>query len=277
MEGSDNGIPPVLKTGVRKDLRVRLSPPPPVFTCYNYTYYSINQPNMESIEIQNNNQAVEETRKFFQKVYAWMFAGLAVSGITAYVVALNPSFYEAILSNKFIFYSLLIGELAMVLGLVVLIRKISANTAIFLYFLYCFTTGLTLSVIFLIYTFSSIGMVFFITAGMFGVMSTYGYITKKDLTEIGQVLMMGLFGIIIASLVNLFYGNPRLDYIISIIGVIIFTGLTAYDTQKIRNTNILGNEGTPEDLKESIMGALTLYLDFINLFLKLLRLFGRRR
>lgn len=231
---------------------------------------------MEQIQL-HHSQAIEETKTFFQKVYAWMFAGLIISGVTAYIIAANPSLYETILFNEPIFYSLLIGELIMVFGLVALIRKISAGLATFLFLLYCFTTGLTLSVIFLVFTIESIGMVFFITAGMFGAMSVYGHVTKKDLTEIGQVLIMGLFGIVIASLANLFYGNPVVDYVVSIIGVIVFTGLTAYDTQKIRKTNIIGNEGTPEDLKESIMGALTLYLDFVNLFLKLLRLFGKRR
>lgn len=231
---------------------------------------------MEQIPPQRN-QAVIETKTFFQKVYAWMFVGLIISGVTAYIVAVNPSVYETILFNKPIFYSLLIGTVIMVLGLVALIRKISAGLATFLFLLYCFTTGLTLSVIFLVFTIESIGMVFFITAGMFGIMSIYGYVTKRDLTEIGQVLIMGLFGIVIASVVNLFYSNPAIDYAVSIIGVIVFTGLTAYDTQKIKKTNIIGNKGTPEDFKESIMGALTLYLDFVNLFLDLLHLFGKRR
>jgi len=220
---------------------------------------------------------IEETKKFFHKVYAWMFAGLIVSGLTAYVVSASPSLYEVIIYNRFIFNSLLIGELVLVLGLVSLIGRISARLATFLFLFYCFTTGLTFSVIFLVFTIESIGAVFFISAGMFGIMSAYGYLTNTDLTEIGQVLMMGLFGIIIASFINLFFGNSVADYIISIIGVIVFTGLTAYDTQKIRQTNIIGNQDTPEDTKESIMGALTLYLDFVNLFLKLLRLFGKRR
>ena len=203
-----------------------------------------------------------------------MFLGLIISGITAYWVASNPSLYKFILLNEGIFYSLLIGELALVFGLVWLMKRISANIAIFMFLLYCFMTGLTLSVIFLVFTIESIGLAFFITACMFGIMSIYGYFTKTDLTQIGQVLIMGLFGIIIAGLVNLFLRNTLIDYIVSFIGVIIFTGLTTYDTQKI---NIIGNEGTPEDTKESIMGALELYLDFVNLFLSLLRLLGKRR
>jgi len=222
-------------------------------------------------------QIIEETRRFFQKVYGWMFLGLIISGITAYWVASDPSLYKFILLNEGIFYSLLIGELALVFGLVWLMKRISANIAIFMFLLYCFMTGLTLSVIFLVFTIESIGLAFFITACMFGVMSIYGYFTKTDLTQIGQVLIMGLFGIIIAGLVNLFLRNTLIDYIVSFIGVIVFTGLTAYDTQKIKKINIIGNEGTPEDTKESIMGALELYLDFVNLFLSLLRLLGKRR
>lgn len=162
-------------------------------------------------------------------------------------------------------------------GLVWFMKKISSQLATVMFLMYCFMTGLTLSVIFLVYTIESIGQIFFISAAMFGVMSVYGFFTKTDLTQLGQVFIMGLIGMIIAGLVNLFLRNGQLDYILSFIGVIIFAGLTAYDTQKIRRNNIIGNEGTPEDMKESVMGALTLYLDFINLFLKMLRLFGKRR
>lgn len=218
----------------------------------------------------------EETNRFFQKVYAWMFFGLIISGITAYWIASDIALQKLILFSN-LFYGILIGELVLVFGLVWLIKKIPAKIAIIMFLVYCFMTGLTLSVIFLVYTIESIGLTFFIAATMFGIMSAYGYFTKRDLTQIGQVLIMGLIGLVIASIANLFLGNSMLDYILSFIGVIIFTGLTAYDTQKIRNANIIGNEGTPEDTKESIMGALTLYLDFINLFLKLLRLMGKRR
>lgn len=222
-------------------------------------------------------QIIQETSKFFQKVYGWMFLGLIISGVTAYYIASVPSLYEFILLNEPIFYALLLGDLALVFGLVGLIKKIPSRLAILMFLFYCFMMGLTLSVIFLVYTIESIGQIFFISAGMFGTMSIYGYFTKTDLTKIGQVLIMGLFGIIIAGLADLFMQNSRLDYMLSFIGVIVFTGLTAYDTQKIRKNNIIGNEGTPEDTKESIIGALTLYIDFINLFLKLLRLFGKRR
>lgn len=218
-----------------------------------------------------------ENQRFFQKVYLWMFLGLIVSGVTAFVVASVPSLYHIILGNGFVFFALIICELALVFGLLWLIRRISANVAILLFLLYCFATGLTLSVIFLVYEFSSIGLVFFITAGMFGFMSLYGYLTKVDLTKMGQILAMCLFGLIIALVVNIFLGSSVADFVISIFGVVIFTGLTAYDTQKIKKANIIGNEGSDEDSKEAIIGALSLYLDFINLFLYLLRLLGKRR
>jgi len=222
-------------------------------------------------------QKIEETRRFFQKVYGWMFLGLIISGLTAYITYLNPVIYRFILFNFYIFLGLLFLEVAFVFGLVFLYKRISPNTAIFLFLIYSFVTGLTLSVIFLVYTIDSISLTFFIAASMFGLMSIYGFYTKTDLTGIGHVLIMGLFGIVIASFSNLFLMNEELDYVVSFVGVIVFTGLTAYDTQKIKKRNIFGNEGTPEDIKESIIGALDLYLDFVNLFLKLLRFTGKKR
>jgi len=222
-------------------------------------------------------QIIDETRNFFRKVYGWMFLGLIISAAAAYSVFSSPKLYEMIVLNQMVLLFLILCELALVLIIVGAVKKISAHTAIFLFLFYCFLTGLTLSVVFAVYTAQSIGLVFLITAGMFGAMSVYGYFTKTDLTRMGQVLFMGLIGLIIAGLINLFMGNSQLDYIMSFVGVVIFTGLTAYDTQKIRQANIIGNEGTPEDIKESILGALNLYLDFINLFLKLLRLFGKRK
>lgn len=220
--------------------------------------------------------AAEETRRFFVKVYAWMFIGLGISAATAYFAATEPAIYTIILGTG-LFYVLMIVELGLVFGLALLIKRIPATLAIIMFLAYSFFTGLTLSVIFLVYTIESIGLTFFIAAAMFGIMSVYGYVTKTDLTKIGQILFMALIGIILASVVNFFLKSGPLDYIISIIGVIVFTGLTAYDTQKIRETNVIGNEGTEEDTKESVIGALRLYLDFINLFLSLLRLMGKRR
>ena len=149
----------------------------------------------------------------------------------------------------------------------------NALTAMLLFILYAFMTGLTLSVIFLVYQLGSIVMIFGVTALIFGAMSLYGYQTKRDLTGIGTMGIFGLFGIVIAGLANLFFQSSLANFIISAIGVVVFIGLTAYDTQKIKSMNIIGNEGTDEDRKEAIIGALTLYLDFINLFLDLLSLF----
>jgi hypothetical protein len=153
----------------------------------------------------------------------------------------------------------------------------SASQATGTFMLYAGLTGVTFSSIFLVYTASSITSAFMTTAGTFGAMSVYGYTTKKDLTSWGSFLFMGLVGIIIASVVNIFLQSPAMYWLTTYAGVLIFVGLTAYDTQKIKNMNIIGNEGTEEDTKEAIMGALTLYLDFINLFLMLLRIMGDRR
>ena len=206
-----------------------------------------------------------------------MFIGLILSGVTAYWVAANENLYKFILLNSLVFYSLLIGQLLLVIFLKSLIKKISANAAMFIFLFYCFVLGLTLSVIFLVFEISSIGMIFFITAGMFGAMSLYGYYTGKDLTGMGQLLMMALFGIIIAMFTNFFFNNNTLDYIISFISVIIFTGLTAYDVQKLKRISIAGEVTGSEGAKNSIIGALELYLDFVNLFLSLLRLFGKKK
>jgi FtsH-binding integral membrane protein len=238
-------------------------------------YQNINPPTPTNNSSKLSAQA--ETAEFMQKVYGWMCLGLVVSGVTAFFVASNPAILKVILLNRFVFYGLLIGQLLLVIYLSKWVEKIHADLTVLLFLVYCFATGLTLSVIFLVYTLSSIAQTFFISAGTFGAMSVFGYFTKKDLTGMGQILLMGLFGIIIASVVNLFMKNETASWVISILGVLIFTGLTAYDTQKIKQTNILGNSGTDQDKKESIMGALTLYLDFINLFLNLLRLFGKRR
>ena len=146
-----------------------------------------------------------------------------------------------------------------------------------LFYVYAILNGLTLSVVFLIYTKGSIATTFFVTAGTFAGMSAYGYITKRDLTSVGNFMMMGLFGLIIASVVNMFMRSEMIYWVTTYAGILIFVGLTAYDTQKIKELNVIGNAGTDEDHKEAIHGALILYLDFINLFLYLLRLLGRRR
>lgn len=218
-----------------------------------------------------------EQANFIAKVYGWMCAALVVTGLTAWYVAQTEELILALLSNKFLFYGLLIGEVLLVGYISKALPTMNVMMAKALFFLYAMANGLTLSLIFVIFTASSIASSFFITAGTFAVMSIYGYFTKSDLTSMGRILMMGLIGLIIASIVNIFMQSTMMHWIISYVGVFIFTGLIAYDTQKIKEMNIIGNEGTDEDTKESLMGALTLYLDFINLFLYILRIFGDRK
>ncbi len=217
-----------------------------------------------------------ETNRFMQKVYGWMAFALLISGGVAYYVSTDSNLLKMIFESG-LFTPLLFLELGLVIGLSWLIKKMNATTAIVLFITYSFVTGLTLSVIFLVYQMSSIVSIFGVTALIFAAMSLYGYTTQKDLTGIGTMAIFGLFGIVIASIVNLFLGNTMVDTVISAIGVIVFIALTAYDTQKIKAMNIIGNEGTDDDKKEAIIGALTLYLDFINLFLDLLSLFGKKK
>lgn len=222
-------------------------------------------------------EALAETQRFFVKVYSWMSFALLVTGGVAMWTAMHVDIVRMIVQNQILFFGLIIGELLMVGYLVGWIQKMSAQTATMVFVLYSVLNGLTLSVIFLLYTAGSIASTFFITAGTFAAMSAYGYFTKSDLTRWGSLLFMGLIGVIIASVVNMFFHSPALYWFTTYAGVLIFVGLTAYDTQKIKKMNVIGNEGTEEDKKEAIVGALILYLDFINLFLLLLRLFGRRR
>lgn len=222
-------------------------------------------------------QVETEQRSFITKVFGWMAFALFVTAFVAYYVASTPSLFIPIITNRILFLALIIGEIFLVGYLVVAVKKVSAATATAIFIGYSALNGLTLSVIFLAYTLSSISTTFFITASTFAIMSFYGYVTKKDLTSIGNLCFMGLIGIIIASIVNMFFFNETVYWVTTYIGVLVFVGLIAYDTQKIKNMNVLGNEGTEEDRKEAIIGALALYLDFINLFLLLLRIFGRKK
>lgn len=218
-----------------------------------------------------------EQRRFMVRVYNWMAAGLAITGVVSLMTASSDTMMGLIFNNPVIFYGLIIAELGMVFWLAGFIEGMSAQKAQGVFIGYSVLNGLTFSAIFFTYTSSSIASTFFITAGTFGAMSFYGYTTKKDITSWGGFLFMGLIGIIIASIVNIFMQSEMLYFVISCIGVLVFVGLTAYDTRKIKMMNIIGNEGSDEDTKEAISGALTLYLDFINLFLMLLRLLGSRR
>ena len=206
-----------------------------------------------------------------------MALALFITGLMAYYAASSEQLRNLIFGSKFVFYGLIIGELLLVVYLSRAIQKMSQSTAIFVFLVYAVLNGLTMSVIFMIYTTASIASTFYITAGTFGVMSLYGYYTKNDLTKIGNLAMMGLVGIIIASIVNMFFQNDMMGWIITYLGVAIFVGLTAYDTQKLKEIGANGFRNGESMEKTAIMGALTLYLDFINLFLFLLRIFGDRK
>jgi len=218
-------------------------------------------------------QVIVRQNALVRQVYAWMGAGLAITAFMALVTLTSPAILTAITGNRLLFYGLMIGELALVFTLSGAINRLSATTATLLFVAYSALNGVTLSVLALVYTANSIASTFVITAGMFGAMSIYGYVTKSDLTSWGSFLFMGLIGVVIASVVNIFVGSSAVSWIISGVGVIVFPGLTAYDTWKIKALAAQGVEGR----KPAILGALTLYLDFINLFLMLLRFTGNRR
>lgn len=221
--------------------------------------------------------AQAEQTRYLLKVYNWMGGGLLLTGLVAWFASQSTALINILAANPLIPIALLIGQIALVGVLAFRVMKVRAKTAAMLFFGYAILTGLSFSFIFLAYTKSSIAATFVVTAGTFGAMSLYGASTRKDLTSWGSFLFMGLIGIVIAFVVNMFLQSSMVQWIASGIGVIVFTGLTAYDTQKILQMNILGNEGTEEDTKEAIRGALTLYLDFINLFLMLLHFMGGNR
>lgn len=222
-------------------------------------------------------QAEELQRAFLVKVYGWMMAGLMVTGIVSLLTLYTPGLLELVFSSRWVYLGLFIGQLGLVVYLSARIEHMSAATATMVFVGYSALTGLTFSVIFLVYTAESLATTFFVTAGTFGLMSAYGYVTKRDLTGFGSFLMMGLIGMVLASVVNMFFNNSTVYWITTYIGILIFVGLTAYDTQKIKQMSALGLEGGEMEQKGAIMGALRLYLDFINLFLLLLRLMGNRK
>lgn len=214
---------------------------------------------------------------FITKVYAWMSMALMITALAAVYVASSPAMTAAILGNRIVFYVLLFGELGLVMFISGALNRISAMTATLLFVLYSVLNGLTLSCIFLVYSGASIGTTFLVTAGTFGIMSIYGYTTKRDLTSMGNLLVMALIGFVIASIVNLFLQSTVFYWICTYVGILIFVGLTAYDTQKIKEMGATGFQTSEGMRKGAIMGALALYLDFINLFLLFLRIFGGRR
>lgn len=212
-----------------------------------------------------------------KNVYLWMMFALAMTGLTAATVATQPQMVEAIYSNRLLFWGIMIAELGLVLYLSARIMSMSFAAAGLAFAVYAILNGVSLSFIFMVYTMESIATTFFITAGTFGAMSLVGYTVKRDLSTLGRVLIMALIGVIIATVVNMFVHSSGLQYIISILGVLIFTGLTAYDTQKIKEmVSVYGHSGDESVMKLALLGSLTLYLDFINLFLYMLRFFGGR-
>ena len=212
-----------------------------------------------------------------RKVYLWMTMALVITGFTAYYVATSETLQTLLLTNQIVFWVLVIGELGLVIGLSAAINRLSLTTATLMFVLYSVVNGATMSFIFLMYTASSITNVFFITAGTFAAMALYGYFAKSDLSSWGKYLLMALIGIIIATVVNIFTKSQGLAVIINYLGVLVFVGLTAYDSQKIKMMLMQMPDAGEAAQKVALLGALSLYLDFINLFLYLLRLFGSKR
>lgn len=214
----------------------------------------------------------------FRQVYLWMAMALVITGFMAMLVAESPTLLSLIFSSKLTFFGLIIAELALVWYLSARIDRISFTTATLMFIIYSLLNGAMLSSVFLLYTASSIASTFFITAGTFGVMCVYDYLTKRDLTSLGNLCLMAVIGLIIAGLVNLFLQSSLMSLIVSGIGVLVFVGLTAYDSQKIKRMLLQeGLEVNDSTRKIALLGSLTLYLDFINLFLYLLRFLGDRR
>lgn len=212
-----------------------------------------------------------------RKVYVWMSLALIITGITAYGVASSPGLITAFYTNRMLMWGVVIAVFALVFALSAAINRLSLSVATLLFVVYSVLNGVMFSSIFLVYTMSSVANVFFITAGTFAAMAAYGYFTKSDLTTLGKYLLMALIGLVIATVVNIFVGSSMLSLVISYAGVLIFVGLTAYDSQKIKQMLAQQVDADETAQKIALFGALTLYLDFINLFLYLLRLLGNRR
>ena len=213
-----------------------------------------------------------------RSVYVWMTLALVITGLTAMYVAKSMTLIQLMMENSLFFWGLLLAEVGVVVYLTARIHRMAFSTATVLFILYSLLNGVTLSVLFLVYTLSSIATTFFVTAGTFGAMALVGYVTRRDLSRIGSLCIMGVIGLIIASVVNFFLHNSVVDLVISCAGVLVFVGLTAYDAQKIKRLLMTeGMEVNETTQKIALLGAMTLYLDFINLFIYLLRLLGDRK
>jgi FtsH-binding integral membrane protein len=224
--------------------------------------------------VHSDSSIAKAQSEFMTKVHAWMFGGLLATSLTAWY-SVNSGITSGLIGTMW-FWILIIAQFGFVIALSGWIQKMSFQIAVLSFLSYSVLTGLTLSTIFLAYSSESIYQTFVITAGMFAGLSAYGYFTKKNLSGMGSFLIMGLFGVIIMGIVNIFIASSAMSFIINIVGIIVFAGLTAYDTQRIKEMYILQEQGNEFASKGAIMGALTLYLDFINLFLFLLRFLGNR-
>jgi FtsH-binding integral membrane protein len=220
-------------------------------------------------------QAGERVAAFLRTVYGWMCAGLAVTALVAWLVAASPSLVQAIAGNRLAFWGIFIAQLGIVIFLSARVQRLAPTTASLLFMLYSAITGVFFSFILLVFARESVATTFLVTAGMFGSLAAYGTLTKRDLSGLGQFVMMGLVGVVIASIVGIFWQNSMFQFVLSCCGVIVFTGLTAWDAQRLRAMALALPEGQTGSY--AILGALSLYLDFINLFLFLLRFLGRRR
>jgi FtsH-binding integral membrane protein len=212
---------------------------------------------------------------FMRGVYGWMCGGLAITAATAWLVSGSPTLMAAIFGNRMVFWILALAQLGIVIALSARVERMASGTASMLFVLYSALTGVTLSVILLVYTGESVFTTFVVAAGMFGALAMYGTVTRRELSGLGQFLFMGLIGLVLASIVGIFWHNDALQFVISFIGVIVFAGLTIYDAQRLKALAFATNTGSVSGA--TIIGALALYLDFINLFLFLLRFLGNRR
>jgi hypothetical protein len=217
----------------------------------------------------------ERVTLFLRSVYGWMGAGLAITALTAAYVASSPVIVSAIVTNRLLFWGLMIAQLGIVVVLSARVQRLAVSTASLLFVAYSALTGVTLSFVLLAYTGQSVATTFLVTAGMFGGMAAYGTTTRRSLAGFGQFLFMGLIGVVLASVVGIFWHNDAFQFVLSFIGVIVFTGLAAYDAQRLKSMALALPGGQTGSY--AIVGALTLYLDFINLFLFLIRLTGSRR
>jgi hypothetical protein len=220
--------------------------------------------------------AVARERTFIREVFSWMFGGLLVTGFVAFLMTSHPTAIIGLVKNPLLFFGIIIAQLILVWQVSASITKYSAQTAGWMFTVYAALNGIIFSTIFLAYTASSIATTFFIAGGVFGITALYGWTTNKDLTSIGSFAFMALIGLILASVVNIFLKSTVFEWVISYVGVAIFVGLTAYDMQQLKAINQQGVQDSQTMAKLSVIGALRLYLDFINLFLLLLRIFGRR-